>query len=363
MTINLQQSSEEIEHISFEKNVRFEGLESKSFSRSEEIESDYRNPNIKSYQREEEREEIESEMYDVSPLVACSEFLGEVFGKVPDDIVVKVLSIVKPHEAANEFQIEGLHEPMPIEGAPSIIIVGEVTSHTAPHCSVSYHDQVLALLPEKYYSTTYAKIPFDRVIKVKKNLDPWQQISMVLTYLPAVQALQSVPFNLSKQRVLICSGLGPMNQALIHLCIASNANAVYVPCEDQYADTVRKMGAKPVGPHHTDWGPILINSIDVVFDSVGENKFITSKAMVVKDGHMVVTGHEILNKEIGSFWYGWSKRDIDTRLKNSQRVSQYNFMQSFDSKRQDFEVRRRLILCLMQHHSFTSNNIGSMKLF
>ena len=53
MTINLQQSSEEIEHISFEKNVRFEGLESKSFSRSEEIESDYRNPNIKSYQREE----------------------------------------------------------------------------------------------------------------------------------------------------------------------------------------------------------------------------------------------------------------------------------------------------------------------
>lgn len=346
MTINLQQSSEEIEDVPLvEKNVRFEGIGSMSISQSQDYGSAYRNPHLKSYIAEEdERDEIDSVIHEVSPFEACTEFLGEMCGLVPDNIVVKVLAFVKPYEVAAEFQIEGMHELIPVEGAPYIIIVGQVTSHPAPYCHISYRDRVLALLPEKNYSTTYVKIPYDRVIKVKKNLAPWQQISIALTYLPAYQALKCVPFNLTEQRVLICSGLGPMNEALIRLCVASKAEIVYVPCEDKYAKTVRKLGAEPIEAHHTEWGPMLINSIDVVFDSIGENKFITSKAMVVKDGHMVVTGHKILNNELGRFWYGWHKRDIDYRLKNSARISNYNFMESFESNRQEFEVR---ILCIL----------------
>lgn len=330
MTINLQQNSEELDNTPLKKNVRFEGLGSTSW------ESDYRDTtNVKSYDiGEDERDDVDSEQFGLSIFKDC---IGEICGWAPDNIVVKVLSVVKPQEAATEFQIEGLHEPIPVEGAPSIIIVGTVTSHTVSYCPISYQDRVLALLPEKYYSVSYVKIPFDRVIKVKKNLSPWQQISMVLTYLPAYQALNLVPFDLYKQRILICSGLGPVNQALIHLCVASKADVVYVPCEDKYAKMVRQMGALPIDSQHTDWGPMLINSIDVVFDSIGENKFITSKATVVKDGYMVVTGHKLLNSEIGSFWYGWNKRDIDSRLKSSKRISQYNFMQSFDSNRREFE--------------------------
>lgn len=226
---------------------------------------------------------------------------------------------------------------MPLKGMPGVIIVGSIMTKTPSHCPLSFGDRVLGIFKDaKYYSENYANLPFKDLIKLKKNLEPWQQVSIVLSYIPALQALQTCPFTVEGNKVLLNGGLGPINQALIHLCKVHRARRIYVPVEPEYASLVREMGAKPMGPKHSDWGPTLMNSIDVVVDFIGSNKFITSKAMLVETGHMIVAGTKDLDSRKDDLFYSLNKAFVDWRLYSSTRTSIFEFMKVYDTDRESF---------------------------
>ncbi len=212
--------------------------------------------------------------------------------------------------------------------------------HITPEkCPLKFNDRVLGLLPsEMYYSTTYAKLPFKSLIKIKNNLEPWQQVSIALSYLPALQAMQSAPFTVENCKVMINGGLGPVNQALIRLCILNNAKKIYVPCEPQYASIVRELGAKPLGPRHTDWGALFYEAMDIVIDGIGENGFVTSKVVLVESGHLVILGNKDMDSRRGEFGYPINKAFVDWRNKTSIRSSIFDYMHVFKTDREAFKV-------------------------
>lgn len=266
---------------------------------------------------------------------SCGTCLAELFRWNPDHIVVKILSVARPNDTKDK---DGLCESMPLKGMPGVVMVGSVMSKTPRYCPLSFGDRVLAIFKdEKYYSETYANLPFKDLIKLKKNLEPWQQVSIVLSYIPALQVLQTCPFTVEDNKVLLNGGLGPINQALIHLCKVHRAKRIYVPVEPEYASLVREMGAKPMGPKHSDWGPTLINSIDIVVDFIGSNKFITSKAMLVETGHMIVAGTKDLDSRKDDLFYSLNKAFVDWRLHSSTRTSIFEFMKVYDTERESFE--------------------------
>jgi len=227
---------------------------------------------------------------------------------------------------------------MPLNGMPGVVIVGKIMSKTPAYCPLHFGDRVLGIFKDdKYYSEMYAHLPFKNLIRLKKNFEPWQQVSIVLSYLPALQILQTCPFTVDGNRVLLNGGLGPINQALIHLCKIHKAKRIYVPVEPEYASLVRELGAKPMGPKHSDWGPTLMNSIDIVVDFIGSNKFITSNAMLVETGHMIVAGWKDLDSRKDSLFYPINKAYVDWRLNSSTRTSIFDFMRVYDTDRESFE--------------------------
>ena len=237
---------------------------------------------------------------------------------------------------------------MPCAGAPKLIIVGQVMTKTPKGCLLAFNDRILGMFDEdKFYSETYVNLPFKNLFRLKKNLEPWQQISIILSYLPALHILQACPFTVEDNRVLLNGGLGPINQALIHLCKLNKAKKVYVPVEDEYASLVREIGAKPMGPRHSDWGPILMNTIDIAIDCIGSNGFVTSKAMLVETGHMVVTGWKELDSSKDELFYSMNKRFVDWRLNSSTRVSVFDFMKIIQNDpkmfRKDFNFLDKLV--------------------
>lgn len=234
----------------------------------------------------------------------------------------------------------GLCEPMPLPGMPGLIVVGRVMTKTPSHCPLEFNDRVLGLMiDDKFYSEAYVNLPFKSLIRLKNNLEPWQQISIALSYLPALQALQTAPFTVEGNKVLLNGGLGPVNQALIHLCKLHGAKKIYVPVESEYASLARELGAKPMGPKHSDWGQRLVGNVDIVVDGIGANKFITSKAMLVETGHMIVIGSKDLDSQKDTMFYSWTKREVAMRLGSSERTSIFDYMKVFQNDRKAFEVR------------------------
>ena len=92
-----------------------------------------------------------------------------------------------------------------------------------------------------------------------------------------------------------------------------------------------------MGPLHSDWGPILIDTLDIVVDCIGENKFITSKAMLVETGHMIVTGCKDLDSRKGELFNGLDKKFVDWRLNSSTRITIFDFMKAYVNDREVFE--------------------------
>jgi len=252
----------------------------------------------------------------------CGDMFSQIFGINPSDVVVKVLAYARPYHAKKE---DGICEPLPLKGTPQLVMVGKIMSKTPDYCPVKFGDRVMAFLDDKFHSDRYAKLPFQSLFKLKKNLEPWQQVSIVLSYLPALQALQTAPFTVEANKVLLNGGLGPVNQALIHLCLLHGAKKVYVPVEGRQAGIVRGFGARPVGPRHVDWSRNLIDTIDIVIESIGENSFITSSAMLVDTGHMIVLGASSMDKKNNEFLYPLKKMLVDMKLKASERASIFDF--------------------------------------
>ncbi len=205
-------------------------------------------------------------------------------------------------------------------------------------CDIQLNDRVLVAFPveKKAMFETYANIPFKSAIKVPKNVDAMTQVSIVLTYLPALQILQTLPYKVKHKKVLLNGGVGPVIRSLVHLCILHGAKKIYVPCEKKYREEIRKIGGKTAGPKHHDWGPSFINEIDLVVDAIGENSYVTSKAVLNEKGHLCVIGNTDTALKGEGLFNNLNKMVLDYRVSNFKRTTVFGLMTSLEKDRQSF---------------------------
>ena len=211
-------------------------------------------------------------------------------------------------------------------------------TQTPYYCNIQLGDRVLVVLPvEKGVKfETYANVPFESAVKVPKNVDAMTQVSIVLTYLPALQILQTLPYKVKHKKVLLNGGVGPVIRSLIHLCIIHGAKKIYVPCEKKYREEIRSIGGKTAGPNHHDWGPSFINEIDLVVDAIGENSYVTSRAVLNAKGFLCVIGNTDSALKGDGLFNSLNKMVLDYRVSNADRTTVFGLMSSIDMDRESF---------------------------
>ena len=277
---------------------------------------------------------------------SCTNCIIETFHINPKELVVKILAFSIPGRSKI---LEPCCEQVPLPDSPGFICVGRVMTQTPKFCDIQLNDRVLCLVPiesDARYET-YANIPFHAAIKIPKNVDAMTQVSLIQTYLPALQILQSLPYKVKNKKVILNGGVGPVMRSLVHLCILHGAKKIYVPCVKKNREIVRSMGAKTAGAKHNDWGPSYIGEIDLVIDAIGENSFVTSRAVLNGKGHLCVIGntHSALNGD--GLFNTLTKMILDYRISNSSKTSVYTVNASLEKDResfiQDFEYLSQLL--------------------
>jgi len=276
----------------------------------------------------------------------CTNLLIDTFKINPKELVVKIMAFAIPSQASI---VEACSEQYPLPDFPGFICVGRVMTQTPGFCDIQLNDRVLVILPVEKNAQfeTYANVPFNSVIKVAKDIDAKAQVSIILSYLPALQILQSLPYKVKNKKVILNGGVGPVIRALIQLCIIHGAKKIYVPCRKTHREDIRKIGGKTLGPRHSDWGPSYIEEIDIVIDAIGENNFVTSKAVLKEKGHLCVIGFTDSALKKKTMFNNLNKMILDYRVSQSENTTVFNFNESMNSDResfiQDFEYLSKLI--------------------
>jgi len=267
---------------------------------------------------------------------------------IPNEIVVKVMAFANP---TLSVVCDYASEEIPLPDTPGFICVGRVMSQLPAFSDIQMDDRVMCILPEAEQGHTelYAKLPFHALMKVAKDVNAWSQIALVLTYLPALQALQSCPFTVKNKKILINGGVGPVCRALVNLAHLHGAKKIYVPVQKNDRNLIRDLGAKTLGPTHQDWGPTMMGELDIVVDSIGENNFVTSKAALKKKGHLVCIGCSAIDSRshTKNVMSAINKKYVEMRLNSSTRTTIYSLLSSWTKEResfvQDFEYLSNLM--------------------
>lgn len=285
----------------------------------------------------------ESEHYQGN---VCTNLLIETFKINPKELVIKIMAFAIPAQASI---VEACSEQYPLPDSPGFICVGRVMTHTPNHCAIQLNDRVLVIFPVEKDARfeTYANVPFKSVIKVANDVDAMTQVSIILSYLPALQILQSLPYKVKNKKVILNGGVGPVIRALVQLCIIHGAKKIYVPCRKTHREDIRKIGGKTLGPRHFDWGPSYIGEIDVVIDAIGENSYVTSTAVLNRKGHLCVIGNTDSALKEDTMFNNLNKKILDYRVSNRECTSVFSFNETLKNDResfiQDFEYLMHLV--------------------
>jgi len=276
----------------------------------------------------------------------CTNILIETFRINPKEIVVKIMAFAIPSQTK---LLEPCCEEFPLPNTPGFACVGRVMTQTPSFCDIQLNDRVLVLLPEEKQARfeTFANVPFDAVMKINNDIDPFVQLSLVFTYLPALQILQTLSHSVKNKKVILNGGIGPVIRSLVHLCRLHGAKKVLVPCQRQHKEIVRKIGGKTLGTRHCDWGPSHIEDVDVVVDAIGENSYVTSQAVLNEKGVLVVIGNTHNSFQDDTVFNNLNKKVLNMRLKNSAKTTIFNFNANYekdiDGFLQDFDYLCTLI--------------------
>jgi len=252
------------------------------------------------------------------------------------EAVVKMTAFTNPQKAK---LIENGSEPLPLPDFPGFVCIGTIMSQTPSYIEFRQNDTVLVILPDETGDNfeNFAKLPFSSMIKVPSYIDSCALLGLVLTYVPALQALQSTTVNIKHKRVLINGGPGPVTQALIRLCQIHEAKKIFVPIEKKKRPLLEKYEVKFLGPSHQDWGPQMIKEVDLVVDSIGENNFATSRAALKRGGELVCIGNSAMDLS-ESVLKDFNKSLTGFRMKSNDRCHLYSFMDTWKSDRDSFKV-------------------------
>jgi NADPH:quinone reductase-like Zn-dependent oxidoreductase len=230
-------------------------------------------------------------------VVLLSEFggpdrLAVVERPVPDppagEVLVKVLaaSVQFTDVMLRKGQYPDLKEKPPL--VLGYDLVGEVVK-VGPGVASPVVGQRVADLTMTGSYAQYRTLMADHCAVVDPSLDPAEATSLVLSWMTAYQLLHRDAHVQEGQKLLIVGAAGAVGQALVVLGTLAKCK-VWGVASARHADLVRTLGATHVDRDGTDYGQVLPERFDVVFDGIAEQGFSRAWRAVGPRGHLSAFG-------------------------------------------------------------------------
>ncbi len=167
-------------------------------------------------------------------------------------------------------------------------LVGEVVKAGQGVTSPSVGQRVADLTMTGSYAQ-YRTLKADRVAIVDAALDPAEATTLVLSWMTAYQLLHRDARVQKGQKLLVIGAAGAVGQALVVLGKLAGCE-VWGAARARHADLVRTLGAIHVDSEQADFGQVLPEGFDVVFDGIGEQGFSRTWRAVGPRGHLTAFG-------------------------------------------------------------------------
>ena len=167
-------------------------------------------------------------------------------------------------------------------------LVGEVVKVGRGVTSPSVGQRVADLTMTGSYAQ-YRLLKADQVAIVDAALDPAEATTLVLSWMTAYQLLHRDARVQKGQKLLVIGAAGAVGQALVLLGKLAGCE-LWGAARARYADRVRALGAIHVDSDQADFGQVLPEGFDVVFDGIGEQGFSRTWRAVGSRGHLTAFG-------------------------------------------------------------------------
>ena len=167
-------------------------------------------------------------------------------------------------------------------------LVGEVVKVGQGVTSPSIGQRVADLTMTGSYAQ-YRMLKADQVAIVDAELDPAEATTLVLSWMTAYQLLHRDARVRKGQKLLVIGAAGAVGQALVRLGKLAGCEP-WGAARARHADLVRALGAIHVDSDQADFGRVLPEGFDVVFDGIGEQGFSRTWRAVGPRGRLTAFG-------------------------------------------------------------------------
>jgi NADPH:quinone reductase-like Zn-dependent oxidoreductase len=167
-------------------------------------------------------------------------------------------------------------------------LVGEVVK-VGPGVASPIVGQRVADLTMTGSYAQYRTLVADHCAVVDASLEPAEATSLVLSWMTAYQLLHRDARVQKGQKLLIIGAAGAVGQALVALGTLAGCK-VWGAASARNADLMRALGATHVDRDGADFGQVLQERFDVVFDGIAEQGFSRAWRAVGPRGHLSAFG-------------------------------------------------------------------------
>ncbi|MCL6462801.1 MAG: NADP-dependent oxidoreductase [Flavobacterium micromati] len=207
----------------------------------------------------------------------------------PNDILVKVKAAsINPIDYK---MVEGKLKDMISLNLPTTIgfdLSGVVMEKGADVNKFEIGDEVYSRVPQEQMGTIaeFVSVNSDLVAKKPKNSSFEEAAGLPLVGLTAIQALESVGIK-ENDRILIHGGSGGVGSFAVQYAKAKGA-IVYTTTSSKNVDWVKALGADRVIDYKTEDYKEVVNNLDIVFDTLGDD-YTFDAFDLIKEGGKVTT--------------------------------------------------------------------------
>ncbi|SHG84103.1 NADPH:quinone reductase [Flavobacterium micromati] len=207
----------------------------------------------------------------------------------PNDILVKVKAAsINPIDYK---MVEGKLKDMISLNLPTTIgfdLSGVVMEKGADVNKFEIGDEVYSRVPQEQMGTIaeFVSVNSDLVAKKPKNSSFEEAAGLPLVGLTAIQALESVGIK-ENDRILIHGGSGGVGSFAVQYAKAKGA-IVYTTTSSKNVDWVEALGADRVIDYKTEDYKEVVNNLDIVFDTLGDD-YTFDAFDLIKEGGKVTT--------------------------------------------------------------------------
>ena len=140
---------------------------------------------------------------------------------------------------------------------------------------LSEGERVAIIAPEYGCNARYIRVPVDKLVKVRDDIDPSEASGALLPYFIAFQTLFSgisPPLRykapLKGKRVLVAENTGIVGLAIASLCKVGRAKSTHIVCPEEYHEQIKSLGAVPLISDDMDTlGGSVKEKLDIIIDA------------------------------------------------------------------------------------------------